>query len=207
MHEGSGRDGLALAGEYDAVLLVHRLHIVARGVELSSGCYTDAYLTRSPLDVEPPVFLLMQKYTADPGVMCTQVVHPLHHPVHLDLPWKREVTADSYVVVRDRAGDHHVRIRVVKGRKTLGGGDGHSPDPLMLPTRPGFVTRQGVGYSNTYSLPEAIQAALAHMEPPSNHSPVPDELSYFEIASMGVEIGGFAGLNRLRVVVQTFDPE
>ena len=35
---------------------------------------------------------------------------------------------------------------------------------------------------------------------------MPDELSYFEISSMGVEIGGIAGFNRLRVVVRTYEP-
>jgi hypothetical protein len=115
------QDSLAYSAEYTAVYLLGRLHLLAEHVVITSGCYTDAHLQRSPLDVEPPTFLLLEKYTAPPGAVCTQNTHELGHRVRLDLTWKRPVTEGDFIVFRDRRGDHRTPVKVVKAERV--GGD------------------------------------------------------------------------------------
>jgi hypothetical protein len=59
----------------------------------------------------------------------------------------------------------------------------------------------GVGHSDTWNLAEALQDAIGNI-PPQPPSEIVDELYTYRVVSIGAEIGGIAGLNRLVVVVQ-----
>lgn len=197
-------DTLAIgARTYEAHLIHHRLCLVAFDVKVSTACYIDAYFVRSPLAVEPPVFLLRQKHNDNPGIRCTDAVHTLPHPVRADFPWSRPARPPEIVVVRDQSGDHHVPVKVA--RQAAAGGEGALADAAfgIVPSPPGASVRQAFGFSEAYDLGEAIRDAIENLPP--GPPGFPDQLFDFKVVYIGAEIGGIAGFNRLKVSVVTID--
>jgi hypothetical protein len=60
--------------------------------------------------------------------------------------------------------------------------------------------RSATGYSSNWELAEAFRDAIRNL-PPDPH-PYPDKLYQFTIVHLGAEIGGLAGLDRMKVTVQ-----
>jgi hypothetical protein len=111
------------------------------------------------------------------------------------------------IIVRDAAGDHRVEVKQVRAppHPQLAFGGGGQPDPLAVDGSEGNV-REAAGYSSSYSLEEAIHDAMKNL-PPGPPPKVADYLAYFQIVSIGLKIGGIAGLNHLKVVIRTVDPK
>jgi len=62
------------------------------------------------------------------------------------------------------------------------------------PSKPG--ARVAIGYSDKWDFGEALSDAIANLPPgPPGH--VIDELNYFEVVSVGAEIGGIVGFSRM----------
>ena len=59
---------------------------------------------------------------------------------------------------------------------------------------------QATGYSNQWDLQEAFRDAIRHL-PPDQHA-YPDKLYHYKIISIGAEIGGLAGFNRMLVRIE-----
>lgn len=72
-------------------------------------------------------------------------------------------------------------------------------DPGFSPHGTTNFPRTATGYSNNWDLEEAINDAIANL-PPDEH-PFPDKLYHFTVESIGAEIGGIAGLHRLRISI------
>jgi hypothetical protein len=63
----------------------------------------------------------------------------------------------------------------------------------------GALRETAVGYSDKWDLAEAMRDAIGQL--PDSHPGVQDWLYSYTVASIGAEIGGLAGFNRLRVEV------
>lgn len=198
--------------EVHAYRLRDRLWFVGTA-KVSSGCHV-AFVEQSPLLIFPPQFSLSQQRDAPPGQLCTDAltIRPIGaKPASPPGPTLFHYPKDEKsVVLRDLGGAHAVEIKNVRIPPNVaafdGGGDLPTPflKGLSETVQKNFEVVQAIGYSASYSLGEAIQDAMMHLA--TRPSSEPDVLDYFAVVSIGAEVGGFAGFNRLRVVIQTLVP-
>jgi hypothetical protein len=158
--------------------------------DLPSPCHL-VDIERSPLDVEPPQFAARLSVRLD--AKCAQVLTPYEHAdaFHIGGP-RDEVTLHS------AEGELAVRVQDLKpdwdpGEVAESAGTGLLASYLGEPG-------EAIGYSNAYDLGEAMRDAIAQLPPQGGG--IPDWLARYEVVSIGAEIGGIAGLNRLCVKVR-----
>jgi hypothetical protein len=170
-----------------------------------SGC-EGATIEPTLLPVEPPSFNVFVQDLRKPGEICDDMVRSV--PVRSKPRYFGRALEE--VVVRDASGDRPVPVKQVRGLvapAALQGGGGGQPDPLFSGLTPQSAKAAGlrtaVGYSNAYSLGEAIRDAIANL--PLGQPPVvADQLNSFQVLEIGAEIGGIAGVDHLRVVIAAF---
>jgi len=179
---------------------------------VSSSCSV-AFIEQSPLAIWPPQFCLLQHQDAAPGNRCAAIMEvrkigprPGEHSAPTLFHYPKD---EPKVVLRDATGSHELVIKDVRIPPQVlafdgGGGDLPSPfgNKLSAEMKTKFDLVEATGYSSAYSVGEAIRDAMAHL-PASGSPSYPDELAYFAVVSIGAEVGGFAGFDRMRVVIQT----
>jgi len=62
------------------------------------------------------------------------------------------------------------------------------------------LQQNAVGYSDTWDLGEAFRDAIKNLPPDPN--PYPDKLYHFTITSIEAEVGGIAGLDRMKLIIE-----
>lgn len=175
----------AKAYQLDDVLLV-----------LLTGTKPTAYyqvsIERGLLDVEPPAFAA--RLSMDPRIRCT--ADPA--PYEVQQAFRVGAPRDE-VIVHHRDGQLTVEVTSVSlpvDTETAAPATARSGAPLLdLGTQP----TEAIGYSRNYDLAEAVRDAIDKM--PAQGAAIPDWLSTYSVTSIGVEIGGIAGFNHLKVHV------
>jgi len=70
----------------------------------------------------------------------------------------------------------------------------------MLSASTDTLIQTAVGYSDNWNLGEAIRDAVKNL--PADPYPYPDKLQQYKVVSIEAEIGGFAGLDRMKVSIE-----
>ncbi|HNR16434.1 MAG TPA: hypothetical protein PKG90_07200 [Chitinophagaceae bacterium] len=70
----------------------------------------------------------------------------------------------------------------------------------LLSASPDAITQTGVGYSDNWDLADAFRDAIKNL--PTDPYPYPDKLQQYRIVSIEAEVGGFVGLNRMKVTIE-----
>lgn len=70
----------------------------------------------------------------------------------------------------------------------------------MLSASTDTLIQTGVGYSNNWNLGEAFRDAVKNL--PADPYHYPDKLLQYKVVSIEAEIGGFAGLDRMKVSIE-----
>ncbi|MDX6438314.1 MAG: hypothetical protein QOF45_897 [Gaiellaceae bacterium] len=156
-------------------------------------------IQQSLLDVEPPGFTA--QWRQRPGIW-PQVIAPYTHQQTFKIGSRRETVllhhsgGERRVEVEDRAPDVEAVAAVGVGEeKPL---ISHNFHPLSGEALP---ATEAVGYSDAWDVREAMLDAIRVL-PPQNPN-VADWLSHYEVVTMGAEIGGIAGFDRLFVHVRS----
>jgi hypothetical protein len=166
--------------------------------EAPAPCY-EVDLDQSLLDVEPPSFVA--RWRRMEGV-CPEVITPYSYRETFKIGAKRDHVAlhhagDSLTVpVEDYAPDR-VTGSFDETARSETFALSNTADPLSGALLP---ADEAVGYSNAWDLGEALREAARGLPP--RRPDVADWLSRYEVVSIGAEIGGIAGLNRLFVRVR-----
>lgn len=147
-------------------------------------------IERSLLDVEPPAFVA--RLSMDPRMRCTPDPAPFEVQQAFRIGMLRET-----VIVHHRDGQLSVDVENLTPADAAQTHPSGAAGRLVLDfdARPA----DAVGYSRAYDLGEAIREAIAQL-PPQGPG-IPDWLSTYSVVSIGVEIGGIAGFNHLKVRV------
>jgi hypothetical protein len=141
-------------------------------------------IEKSLLPVEPPGFIA--RWYVRPGP-CADVVTPYAYQEAFFIGGKRET-----VRLHHAGGDFEVPVQDL----TQGLEAGSARAELVLGGPPGEAT----GYSNSFDFAEAFRDAIRQL--PSRGPGIPDWLDTYEVTSIGAEIGGIAGFNRMYVRVR-----
>ena len=141
-------------------------------------------IEKSLLTVEPPTFIA--RWYAHPGP-CADVVTPYAYQEVFFIGGKRET-----VKLHHADGDFQVPVQDL----TLELEADSARAERALGDRPSEAT----GYSDTWDLAEAFRDAIRQL---LDRGPgIPDWLYRYEVTSIGAEIGGIAGFNRMYVKVR-----
>lgn len=144
-------------------------------------------IERALTDVEPPTFVA--RLQIDPRVRCIQVIADYEVAQAFRIGGPRD-----QVLVRHAGGELYVDVQQVSLEAEGAVPTRTSPfDPFGDPA-------EADGYSRSYDLGEALQDAIKKL-PPRGHG-IPDWLNSYSVVSLGVEIGGIAGFNHLKVRVR-----
>lgn len=145
-------------------------------------------LERALTDVEPPGFVA--RMSIDPLARCAQVVADFEVAQAFRIGVHRDA-----VLLHHAGGELSVDVTELDASERLGVAPGERP-PVELPqTEPS----EAVGYSKSWDLQEAMRDAIAQLP---RREDIADWLYHYKVVDIGAEIGGIAGLNRLRVTVR-----
>ncbi len=150
-------------------------------------------IERSLLDVEPPA--MVARLSMDPRVRCTSDPAPYEVQQAFRIGVLRE-----QVIVHHRDGQLNVDVTSVSSpvdsaQTVAPAAASVGASVFDIDTQPA----EAVGYSRNYDLAEAVRDAIAKL--PAQGGQIPDWLSTYSVTSIGVEIGGIAGFNHLKVHV------
>ena len=140
-----------------------------------------------PFDIFPPQF--KATLTTDPLVICPEVVTPYERAEAFSV----SDVAGKTVIIETGGGDVEAQVEAVAQQDDQPIGRVRLDDVIGPPS-------EAVGYSDAYDLGEAIKDAIGQL--PGRGGNIADWLSDYEVVSIGAEIGGIAGLNRLKVTVR-----
>lgn len=141
-------------------------------------------IEKSLLTVEPPGFIA--RWYVRPGP-CADVVTPYAYQELFFIGIKRET-----VKLHHAGGELEVPVQDL----TQGLEEGSALAELVLGGPPSEAT----GYSDSFDFAEAFRDAISQL--PDQGAGIPDWLNTYEVISIGAEIGGIAGFNRMYVRVR-----
>ena len=153
--------------------------------QMPDPCYS-VDIERSLLTVEPPE-LIAKWHPGEDG--CPEVMTPYECQKIFRIGEKRET-------VKLHHANGVLEISVQDHIQPLEEG---SPATLAELTAD-FTPSEATGYSNAFDFAEAFRDAISQL--PDRGAGIPDWLSTYEVMSIGAEIGGIAGFNRLYVKVR-----
>jgi hypothetical protein len=216
----------ASSRQLKAVFVNNLLVLAARGMK-ATPCHRVAF-EKSPLDVEPPHFLL--RSCVPSGTICPQVLAPYRIVNVFEIGIFR-----PHVIVEDAAGKHRVPVQVVDDAAAfdkigsaalIDAPANYSPGPSSedatrdrgdipwpfegkaLRMNSLFANRletasikpkKATGFSDDFSFAQAFQEAIANL--PEDPNVFPDELTSIRVVAIGAHIGGIAGLRRMFVTI------
>ena len=140
-----------------------------------------------PFDIFPPQF--KATLTTDPLAICPDVVTPYERAEAFSV----SDVAGKTVIIETGGGDVEVQVEAVAQQDDQPTARVSLDDVLGPPS-------EAVGYSDGYDLREAIMDAAEKL--PNRASNIADWLYEYEVVSIGAEVGGIAGLDRLKVTVR-----
>jgi hypothetical protein len=147
-------------------------------------------VVKSLIEAEPPRF---EAQFHIPDTVCIQITQDYVHQQAFVIGG---AIRDEVIIHRDgeplTVPVEHLPESSAEGIGTLARNPGVVPTWLREPV-------EGRGVSRNYDIREAVDDAIRAMPAPP---PIPDWLARYEIVSMVVEQGGFAGLNQLAVTVR-----
>jgi len=141
-------------------------------------------LERSLLTIEPPEFIA--RWYAHSGP-CPDVVTPYAYQEVFFVGGKRET-----VKLHHADGDFQVSVQELTQKV--------DEDPARAELALGNLPSEATGYSDAWDLAEAFRDAIRQL--PDRGVGIPDWLYTYEVTSIGAEIGGIAGFNRMYVKVR-----
>jgi hypothetical protein len=121
-------------------------------------------------------------------------------PFATTIQYNSTVVVDKVAII-DSNGQHSEPVERVLDNAIFHRAEGDAQGSLSAheqPSHGNMVHRwETTGYSNTFQLHEALQNAIGSL--PASEPSHPDALLDIRIVSIGAEVGGMAGLNRLVV--------
>jgi hypothetical protein len=141
-------------------------------------------IEKSLLAVEPPGFIA--RWYVRP-VACPDVVTPYAYQEVFLIGGKRET-----VRLYHRDGDFEVPVQDLT--------EGLEESTARVELALGGPPAEATGYSDSFDFAEAFRDAIRQL--PDRGPGIPDWLYTYEVTSIGAEIGGIAGFNRMYVRVQ-----
>jgi hypothetical protein len=197
----------ALSTQLTAIHVNQTLILAARGTK-ATPCHQVRF-ERSPLDVEPPRFLL--RSCLDERVTCVQMTVPYEVVNMFHIGGPRAV-----ILVEDASGSREVPVRIVNDPHLAAADPDAQFSPWPFPGQAlrtsslfeGRIDavraepRNATGYSDAFSFDEAFKDALSNL-PPDPH-PLPDKLTTVRVTGSGAQLGGLIGFHRLYVSITAF---
>jgi hypothetical protein len=133
-------------------------------------------------------------------------------PFAVQIQYHSKQTIEKVDII-DAKGSHSVKVEQTSTEMLAvdakGGGDalpwstgeeGGKMPPAAEDPRTLVIRRwEATGYSTTFNFEEALRNAISSL--PASPPPYPDALLAVQVTSIGAEMGGIAGLNRLVVQI------
>jgi hypothetical protein len=141
-------------------------------------------IEKSLLTIEPPEFIA--KWYAHPGP-CVDVVTPYAYQEVFFIGGMPET-----VKLHHADGDFQVPVQDLTQELV--------EDPARAELALGYRLGEATGYSDAFDFAEAFRDAISLL--PDRGVDIPDWLYTYEVTSIGAEIGGIAGFNRMYVKVR-----